>query len=71
VPWWLFFPVYPGWDIRMRTKKWIIFVVCLAGMAFLFGRTRSAGEAKSAPSMNVSRIPALKSGTVGLSLFQL
>ena len=47
----------------MRTRKWIIFVVCLAGMAFFFGRARAAGEAKFVPSMNVSRIPELKSGS--------
>ena len=45
----------------MRTRKWIIFVVCLAGMASLFGRTSSADEAKFVPSVNVSRIPELKS----------
>lgn len=47
----------------MRTKKWIIFVVCLSGMAFLFGLTKSAGEAQFVPSRNVSRIPELKSET--------
>lgn len=31
-------------------------------MAFLFGRTKSAGEAQFVPARNVSRIPELKSG---------
>jgi di/tricarboxylate transporter len=47
----------------MRTKKWIVFVVCLAGMAFIFGRTTSAGEEQFAPSRNLTRTPELKSGT--------
>ena len=46
----------------MRTKKWIIFVACLAGVGFLFGWARAAGEAKFVPSVNVSRIPELKTG---------
>jgi len=50
----------------MRTKKWIIFAVCIAGMAFLLGQASSAGEATFAPSMNVSRIPELKNGTGGV-----
>ncbi|MBU2498052.1 MAG: hypothetical protein KKE57_04070 [Proteobacteria bacterium] len=46
----------------MRTKNWIIFVVCLAGMAFLFGRTKSAGEVQLGLSRNVSGIPEVKTG---------
>jgi di/tricarboxylate transporter len=50
----------------MKTKKWIIFIVCLAGMAFLFERTKSAGEAHFVPSMNVSRMSEFKTSVDGM-----
>jgi len=46
----------------MGTRKWMIFAVCLAGMAFLFGQTQPAGEANLRPPKNAPSPPEPKPG---------